>query len=149
MKKSTVLILFIVFAASVLVVGLFGTASEPLFNTVYVQNIIPTGIVVTSSGENLINRLQVDQDGVYWIEIPYEEGISVMMSYIIDPADSTDQSIDVAIVYPEPSDDPVAVIGSRGEIQFRRQGTVRIRYKAKDDGSTRAEVDLYIYCYAQ
>ena len=50
MKKSTILILLIIFLGSVLIVGIFGMQSVPYEQTVYIEEIVPSGIA-TSTGE--------------------------------------------------------------------------------------------------
>ena len=92
MKKSTVLILFIVFLGSVLVVGLFGMRSVPYEERVYIEEIYFTSITTTLKNPDyqgdLIDRVVVNEfTGQQEIYLPYEEGLEIIIGFNIKPAD--------------------------------------------------------------
>lgn len=143
MKKSTILILLIVFLGSILVVGFFGMRSVPFEQIVYMEQIIPTGII-TTDGEDLTNQMQIDERGHYYVMITYKEGLTILINWGTIPETPTYKDIDINIVYPE-TDIP-ATINGMGAVEFHRPGAIRIQYKAKDNAATKAIMDFWIYC---
>ena len=146
MKKSTILILVIVFLGSVLIVGIFGMQAVPYEQIVYIDEIVPSGIV-TSTGET--PEIKRNSRGEWYVVIQhFEEGMSIMLSYDLKPADCTNKSLKVVIAEPQdnfPCDPlPEDLSQWRGELVFHRKGTVRIRYSARDS-ATGAVMDLVIY----
>lgn len=143
MKKSTILILVIVFLGSVLVVGLFGMKSVPFEERIYIEQIIPTSII-TSDGEELISQLKRDNNGYYVVidKNKYEDGFYVWIGYIFEPNDATNKNLDISIIVPET--DPPATINEHNEIVFHRRGMVRVQFRAKDQAAA-AVMDFCIY----
>ena len=153
MKKSTILILFIVFLGSVLVVGLFGMRSVPYEERVYIKEIYFTSITTTLKDPNyqgdLLSRVEVNElTGQQEIYLPYEEGLEIIIGFNITPADATNKHIDISIVYPEDydPDDPnrIVELGEHNEIRFFGIGSVRIQYRSTDQATSTAVVDIWI-----
>ncbi len=65
MKKSTILVLLIVFLGSVLVVGIFGLASVPYEKIVYVKEIRPTSVTTISANAQSLEIKQNEQGYSY------------------------------------------------------------------------------------
>ena len=152
MKKSTILILLIVFLGSVLIVGVFGMDSIPFESIVYIQGINPTS-VVTSDGQHI--EIKQNSRGEYYAIIDYKpiirEGVEVFevsVSYNLEPTDCTNKNLKVAIVYPTtelPCDAlPEDMSAWRGTLVFHRAGSVHLKYMALDS-STGAEMDIWLY----
>ena len=152
MKKSTVLILLIIFLGSVLIVGIFGMQSVPYESIVYVESIVPTS-VITSDGQQV--AIQKNTRGEYYAIIDYKpsykdgvEVFEVSVGYNLEPADCTNKNVKVVILgdaenlpcdpLPEDSSD------WRGEIVFHRAQAIHVQYRAQDS-ATGAVMDLYIY----
>lgn len=140
MKKSTILIILIVFVGSVLIVGIFGMQNVPYEQIKYVKDIVPTS-VTTMSGNNQGLVIKTDQNG-YYVALYYEEGLELLISYDLKPADCTNKNVKVAIVYPVQNQP--AVITERNTILFSRKGSIHLQYRATD--SVAAPVmDFWIY----
>ena len=63
MKKSTVLLLTLVFLASILIVGFFGMKSISYKETIYINSITPTEVTLSTDEQKTINR---DENGKYY-----------------------------------------------------------------------------------
>lgn len=142
MKKSTILILILVFLGSILAVGIFGMQSIPFEERVYSTSITPTS-VMTSTGNELEIKKGTDEDGknFWYVTVSYEEGLIVMISYDLQPSDCTNKKVEMTIVEPQ---SPAATISERGEIVFHERGSVHVLFKAKDS-QTGASMDFWIY----
>lgn len=133
MKKSTVLILLIVFLGSVLIVGIFGIKSVPYEQIVYVSNIKFTSVTTMSSNSQTL-EIRTSSSGLQYILLDYEDNLEVLINYEITPADSTNKNIKIIIVNENP-DGPIAEITERNTIRFLRKGMLQLRYKAQDSAS--------------
>jgi len=140
MKKSTILIILVVFLGSVLIVGIFGMKAVPFESIVYCKSIVPTSVVTTTGKVLEIGK----NDNGYFLVVHYEENLGLLINYNLDPADCTFKEVHTSIVYPEKN--PPAVITDKGEIVFNRQGTVRIQFRATDS-PTAPTMDFWIYAY--
>ena len=143
MKKSTILILLIVFVGSVLVVGIFGMQSVPYEQIVYVKEIIPTS-VTTMTGNAQGLQIQIDDEGHYYVMLPYEEGLELLINYDLKPADCTNKKVEVSIVYPEKNQP--AELTARNTIHFNRKGSIQLQYRATDS-ATLKPMEFWIYTY--
>ena len=85
MKKSTFLIILIVFVLSVVIVGLFGMKIRSYDVKVYITNIVPTEITLNddantiyryypkgSDSANQIRELE-GQSNSYYVRVPYHD----------------------------------------------------------------------------
>lgn len=143
MKKSTVLVLLIVFLGSVLVVGIFGLRAVPYEKIVYVKEIRPTSVTTVSANAQSL-EIQTDQNG-YYVMLPYEEGLEVLINYELNPADCTNKDVKITLVYPEKN--PPATITERNSIVFTRKGAVHLQYSAQDSAASGATMEFWIYTY--
>lgn len=141
MKKSTILMLLIVFVGSVLVVGIFGMQSVPYEQILYVKEIVPTSVTsMSSSSQNL--QIQTDGDG-YYVMLPYEEGLQLLINYKLDPVDCTNKGVRVSIVSP---DNPPAELTDRNVIVFNRKGVIKLRYSPMDSATTKP-MEIRVFAY--
>lgn len=142
MKKSTILMLLIVFVVSVLVVGIFGMQSVPYEQILYVKEIVPTSVTsMTGTSEGL--EIQSDENG-YYVMLPYEEGLELLINYELKPADCTNKNVEVSIVYP--AKNQPAELTERNTILFNRKGSIHLLYRATDS-ATSPVMDFWIYTY--
>ncbi len=139
MKKSTILILLVIYLGSVLIVGIFGMKSIPFEERVYVKEIKPTS-VTSSTGDTY--EIKQKPDGGYYVMVNYHDGMVIMINYELKPADCTDKNVKITIVEPN---DPPATLSDRGEIIFKEKGPVHVVYKAQDS-ATGPQMDVWIYC---
>jgi len=142
MKKSTILILLIVFLGSVLVVGIFGLRSVPYEKIVYVKEIRPTSVTTMSENAKSL-EIQKNNDG-YYVMLPYEDNLELLINYELTPADSTNKNVKISIVYP--SDNPPAVITDKNSILFNRKGVIHLQYSTQDSVSG-PKMNFWIYTY--
>lgn len=133
MKKSTILILLIVFLGSVLIVGIFGIQSVPYEQIVYVKEIKFTSVTTISSSAESV-EIRTGSNGLQYVLLDYEEDLEVLINYELTPADCTNKDIKIIIVNDNP-DNPVAKITERNTVQFLRKGTLQLQYKAQDSAA--------------
>ena len=146
MKKSTILILVIVFFGSVLVVGVFGMQATLWEAPVYVEEIVPTA-VATRSGTSLEIKRN-EEDGYYYVRVTYEEDLTILISTRVEPVDSTNKSLKISVTNNNDPENPRAEIGERGEIIVHRTGIVKVQYRAQDK-ATAAVMEFWIYVTQQ
>lgn len=141
MKKSTILILLVIYLGSVLIVGIFGMKSIPFEERVYVDKITPTS-VTSSTGETFKIETRTDLQDTYYVVVKgFTEGLTIIINYDLTPADCTDKNVKISIVEP---DDPPATLSDRGEIIFSEKGSLHVVYKA-EDSATGPKMDFWIY----
>ncbi len=137
MKKSTVIILLIVFLGSVLVVGIFGMKSIPYDNIVFMEEITPTSISV-SDGET--PDILQSEDGTYYVVLSknkFEDGLKVNISWSTAPLDCTYKDLSVKIITDDINDIPCDPIPERvsqwrGALVFHEPRALRLRFSATD-----------------
>ena len=140
MKKSTILILVIVFLGSVLVVGVFGMQATLWEAPVYVEEIVPTS-VATRSGQSL--EIKHNEQG-YFVVASYEEGLTILINTRVSPEDSTNKTLKVTVVNNNDPTNPRAEVGDRNEIIILRSGAIQVQYRAQDK-ATAAVMNFWIY----
>lgn len=146
MKKSTILILLIVFLGSVIVVGVFGMNANLWEAPVYVEKIVPTS-VATISGKSLEIRRN-EQDDYYYVRVAYEENLTILISTRVEPVGSTNKTLKISITNNTDSENIRAEIGEKGEIVVLRTGIVKVQYAAQDRG-TAVVMEFWIYVTQQ
>ena len=130
MKKSTILIILVVFAASVFVVGFLGIENVPYKEIIYVKEITPTHVYFGRQAEEA--EIIKDEDG-YYVRFPYEEDITVVIDYEITPNDATNRRVSIEIQNLNTDSD--ATIESSGAITLHNKGPVCVTYRATDSAS--------------
>lgn len=140
MKKSTILILLIIFLGSVLIVGVFGMQAIPFEQIIYIKEITPTSVSSTN-GESL--EIKRDDKGHYYIITEYKDGLAILINTKVEPTDSTNKNLKTIIVNNK-ENNPLAEIGQRGEIKILRPGSVHLQYRTQDS-ATGPVMDFWIY----
>ncbi len=155
MKKSTILILCIVFVGSVLVVGLFGMRSVPVEERIPIEEIYFTSVTTSLKDPafqgDLIDRV-VDENGNKSIYLPFEEGMTVFVGYAFNPADATEKKVDIKIMYNgeyEYEDHPYFDVDDRFVLTFKNIEpnnlcSIRLEYYATDQAAGGAATYLWI-----
>lgn len=147
MKKSTILILIIVYLGSIFIVGVYGLKVRYGNETVYCESITPTKIELstgtTYEGENIKAVADADTPTyeVYISSKDYVEGLTVIVSYTLNPNDCTYKEVNTNII--STTDDPPATIVD-GKIVFSRMGPLTVKYTATDKGAGAAEMTVKI-----
>lgn len=148
MKKSTILILIIVYLGSIFIVGVYGLRVRYGNETIYCDKITPTKIELSTGtiydGEKIKTDQNTDASTTYNISISskdYVEGLTVVVSYALEPAECTHNDVKIVIV--STSDDPPATIVD-GKIVFTRKAAVTVKFYATDRGAGAAEMTINI-----
>lgn len=132
MKKSTILIILVVFVASVFVVGFLGIENVPYKEIVYVNQITPTRVYFGRNTEEAEIKYDSQED-YFYVNFPYEEGLTVIIDYEINPNDATNRKVNVEIQNLNADSD--ATIESSGAITLRNRGPICVVYRAADSTS--------------
>ncbi len=146
MKKSTILILLVVYLGSILIVGIFGMKAIPFEQLIYCEKITPTSVTTTSGRELEIKEMHDPDSGklmFYYVIVPKEESpnLEILINYTITPSDSTNKGVKITIVEPK---NPPATISERGSIAVTEKRSVHLVYKA-EDSATGPQMDFWIY----
>lgn len=141
------MILIIVYLGSIFIVGVYGLRVRYGNETIYCNKITPTKIELSTGAKYEGEDIVADEESevpTYNITISsknYVEGLKVLVSYNLDPADCTNK--DVRIVIVSTSDDPPAKIVD-GQIVFNRYAAVTVKFYATDRGAGAAEMTINI-----
>ncbi len=139
MKKSSVIIVMITFVLSVVLVGIFGMKMISYNTRIYVKAINPTSVTTSAniSGVQLAGSME---ENSYMLVLPYFDGLIVRIDYELDPADATEDTVELTV--PDPADREV--VETQGlNIYAKREGSARLKYRAKDGGGAEIDVTLY------
>lgn len=126
MKKSTIILIVIVFAVSVFVVGIFGVRSVPYNERIYVTSITPTAITLSNDA---VTKFEYNEKGYYEVDVPYEDGVVVVIDYEINPINATNKTLDISIDNLNKNSDAVI---ENGGIKFNNSGVVKVTYRVTD-----------------
>lgn len=147
MKKSTILVICIVFVASVLVVGFFGMQVSSYYSKVYIDSITPSAIYCSTDEQ--LSFLPSDEPNSYPIMITaFEQEMVVRIDYDVSPGDATGRDkIQISITgqgsYTGNNDNPVATLDGQSII-LHQLGFVEITYRATDGSNRYMTVVLYV-----
>lgn len=148
MKKSTILILIIVYLGSIFIVGVYGLRVRYGNETIYCDKITPTKIELSTGavyeGEDIVadEKSEVPTYNITISSKNYVEGLKVLVYYNLNPADCTNKDVKIVIV--STSDDPPAKIVD-GQIVFNRYApAVTVKFYATDRGAGAAEMTINI-----
>ncbi len=136
MKKSTIIILFVVFLGSVLIVGVFGLQSIPYKELVYVKGIEITELTYFDGVSNVsipAEEIKTNSMGERYISIPYNEGLSVYVNARCTPNDATNKHLRITVE--SNSTEQIAQVNDQGFIQFNQAGTIIVTMRATDRAS--------------
>ena len=150
MKKTTILILIIIYLGSILVVGIFGMINSPYQEIKPIESIIPTSITL-NSGESIAVRKKESEPNSYYTTITNfsipenQEGMIIILNYELKPADATNKELDISIMHTNSSlpIDEVVVIDN-GRILIKSPASITIRYQEKNRPNG-AVMFFYIY----
>lgn len=126
MKKSTIILIVLVFAVSIFVVGIFGVRSVPYNERIYVTSITPTAVTLSNDA---VVKFEYNEKGYYEVDVPYEEGLVVVIDYEINPVNATNKTLDIAIDNLNKNSDAVR---ENGGIKFNNSGVVKVTFRVTD-----------------
>ena len=123
MKKSVLIVIGLVYIASILIIGFFGMRQVVYSNIIYVGEI------------ECINEEARDMSEYKLIIVDYIEGnTGVQLSYRVTPDDATNK--DVRFIYDE--NQTVATVTDLGTVVFNSPGLIVVRI-ASTDGTIASE----------
>ena len=161
MKKSTVLILLIVFVLSVVIVGIFGMKIMSYNVKVYIKEIVPTQVVLNDNnntiytyypnGSDSPNQIREDekQENTYYIRVSYYEGLTLIVDYEVIPNDASNRDLKITITYDSKVGALEGVYESNSVslknniITFKEKANVEITFRSTD-GSNKV-MKLWVY----
>ena len=117
MKKSVLIVIGLVYIASILIIGFFGMRQVVYSNIIYVREI------------ECINEEARDMGDYKMIIVDYIEGnTGVQLSYRVTPDDATNK--DVRFIYDE--NQTVATVTDLGTVVFNSPGLIVVRIASTD-----------------
>lgn len=147
MKKSTILVICIIFLASVLVVGFFGMQAASYYSKVYVETITPAAIYCTTDEQ--LSFIASDTPNRYPVIITaFQQGMTVRIDCDVSPDNATFfNDIHVEITsqgnYTGSEDHTVATLDGHNII-LHQLGFVEITYRVLDGNNAYMTVVLYV-----
>ena len=149
MKKSTILILIVVYLGSIFVVGIFGMKNMPYEETVPIETIIPTSVTL-NSGES-INVYQKEETNSYAVVIENfvipegQEGMMIILNYQLTPADATNKDLDISIMHTN-KNEPIENIAEvdNGRIIIKQPAVITVRFQEQNRPNGAV---MYFYIY--
>ena len=147
MKKSTILVICILFLASVLVVGFFGMNAESYYSKVYVQSITPASIDC-STDEKLFFG-ESDEPNRYTIVIhEFVKDMVIRVDFDVYPNDATffnDIQLEITSQgnYTGSADHTVATLEGK-TIKLHQPGFADVTYRAMDGSNVYMTIAIYV-----
>ncbi len=146
MKKSVILVIGTLSLVAIIVIGLLFQRAEVYNVTVYVFEIICTGIRV---GDNYYETYQDEGDKIYRIENPEKPGSMLALFYVpnltvdiiyeVTPFDASNQSVSFST---DPNSYIARVESATGRVVFLDEGTETFTIRANDNSNKSAKVRL-------
>ena len=164
MKKSTFLILLIVFVLSVVVVGIFGMKIMSYNVKVYIEEITPTDVVLNDDNNttyryypngNTTDKNQIrkhpTQANTYYVVVAYRQDLALIIDYEITPNDSTNRNLKITIT----SDSKGGVDGAsvtesnsitldKNKVIFKQKADVEITFRSTDGSNKTMKLAIYM-----
>lgn len=141
MKKSTVLIILVVFAVSVFVVGFLGIENVPYKEIIYVKQITPTHVYFGRQSEEAEIKYD-EKNNYFYVNFPYEKGMMVKVDYEVTPNDATNRAVNVDVKNLNADSD--VELDSMGILIVNNSGPACITYRAADSTSG-PSMTLYLF----
>lgn len=147
MKKSTVLILIIVYLGSIFIVGVYGLNPPPGNDIVYCESIVPDSIILSTgevlSGDSIVKNTEDPSVIRYDVKISskkYYDGLTVIISYKLSPDNCTCNGKTDAVKFfdvspPNDGKLPAATITEDGKIKFSRKAQFDVQLKVQDQAT--------------
>ncbi len=156
MTKPTILILAIVYVASVLIVGIFGMQIMSFNNINYIASITLTKDNDHMEFSHNKDKLEFyeaikGQDGTpyqeYYLLFPCKEGMTIKITPIIKAVnpnlDATNKELDVNIFFDDGFENCLTY--SNGVFTVNKAGNATVTYKSKDNSNKKMVVVFIMY----
>lgn len=165
MKKSTILILLIVFVLSVVIVGIFGMKIMSYNVKVYIDEITPTQIILNddnytvytyypdgSDSKYQIRNVSTEtQPNTYSVAVSYYEGLTLIADYEVTPNDATNRNLKITVTY----DSAVGNLGdgvaesesvslNKNTITFKQAADITVTFSSTDGSNVRMRLNIYL-----
>lgn len=139
MKKPTIIALFILFFASVFVVGVFGMKSIPYNERVYVNKILFDESKVYANNEQKIQFNKLDEKAPYDYSViaNYKKDMVLVFSPIIEPATASNKNLSIYIVDQSintngSTEDAIEFDAMKKTVKINKPCSFQIAFKAND-----------------
>ncbi len=130
MKKSVIILIALIFIASVVTVSFFGLKFKTFDEIVYVSEI-----------EILNDDVLVNDEGTPYIIVHPENGVrQYQIKWRVYPDNATDDSVSFAY----DSQNENVTIDENGIVTFQTRGAVTVQIIA-NDGSAKTSIDIYCF----
>lgn len=133
MKKSVVILIAIIYVASIALVSFFGLQYQNFFEIVYTEQI-----------ELLGDNIKTNEKGEkYVVILPDEEGnYSYQIQYRVHPDNATNSKVDFVYDH-EKADKSSISVDENGVVTFsKRGGTLKVKLVARDGSGASATITL-------
>jgi len=133
MKKSVVILIAIIYVASIALVSFFGLQYQNFFEIVYTEQI-------ELLGDNIKTN---DKGEKYVVILPDEEGnYAYQIQYRVHPDNATNSKVDFIYDH-EKADKSSISVDENGVVTFpKRGGTLKVKLVAKDGSGASATITL-------
>lgn len=133
MKKSVVILIAIIYVASIALVSFFGLQYQNFFEIVYTEQI-------ELLGDNIKTN---DKGEKYVVILPDEEGnYAYQIQYRVHPDNATNSKVDFVFDH-EKADKSSISVDENGVVTFpKRGGTLKVKLVAKDGSGASATITL-------
>lgn len=137
MKKSVVILIAIIYVASIALVSFFGLQYQNFFEIVYTEQIEILGDNIKTS----------DQGEKYVVIFPDAEGnYSYQIQYRVHPDNATNDKVDFIYDEEKAAKSDITVDETAGVVTFpERGGTLKVKLVAKDGSGANATILLITY----
>ena len=133
MKKSVVILIAIIYVASIALVSFFGLQYQNFFEIVYTEQI-------ELLGDNIKTN---DKGEKYVVILPDEQGnYAYQIQYRVHPDNATNSKVDFVFDH-EKADKSSISVDENGVVTFsKRGGTLKVKLVAKDGSGASATITL-------
>ena len=148
MKKSVLIIILVIYVASIMFIGFFGMEIALFDEKLYVEQII-----VTNETCEQYSVHDSESEGITYITFFYDNSYegdwqsgynpnTVILGYRVVPEDATNRS--VSFSYDENYDggNPYGEVTENGIVRFKRWGSITVTITALDGSSTKTRVTV-------
>ena len=126
MKKSVIILIGVIYVASIALVTFFGLKHNTFFNDVAVSN-----ITIVNEG------IKYTRDGQKYIVIPIGDN-TFQIEYTVSPDDAVNKN--VTFIYDEQS--TIATVDENGLVTFNKNGSITVYVTASDGNGASDKIEI-------
>lgn len=126
MKKSTIILLILIYVASIVFVGFFGMKMMTYNETIYVDKV------------ECINEDMKDSSDYKYVVLNYVDGLVYQLLWKVEPETATTKAVE--FVYDTES--TIASVNHFGAVSFQSKGTITIQIRSTDGTNKNIKVKI-------